>query len=106
MRKKPTGNLLIACAGGWALRSLLRARFARLLVDFRKERGNNVCVQAKSAKQRRKSSFETPPVYPDLSTRLDWPQVKKVIVHLLSTFNLLVRWGPITRISALLRRRF
>ena len=54
MRKKPTGNLLIACAGGWAPRSLLRARFARLL-DFRKERGNNVCVQAKSAKQRRKS---------------------------------------------------
>ena len=89
MRKKPTGNLLIACAGGWAPRSLLRARFARLLVDFRKERGNNVCVQAKSAKQRRKSSFETPPVYPDLSTRLDWPQVKKVIVHLLITFNLI-----------------
>ena len=83
MRKQPAGNLLIACAGGWAPRSLSRTRFGRLLVDFRKKRGNNVCVQAKSAKQRRKSCFGTSPVYPDLSTRLDRPQVKKAIVDFL-----------------------
>ena len=43
-------------------------------VDFRKERENIDCLQARlspSAKQRRNPSSETPHVFQDLSTRLD-----------------------------------
>ena len=53
----------------------------------RKEELNNVCVQAKSAKQRQKPSLGPTPLYPDLSMCLDWPQVEKSIVHLLITLK-------------------
>ena len=71
-----------------------------------------------SAKQRRNPCSGLPAVYPDLSTRHDWP-VKKGLCFVCrdrqsgwrEIRNALpvtrwVRWGSRTRISALLRRRY
>ena len=71
-----------------------------------------------SAKQRRNPCSGLPAVYPDLSTRHDWP-VKKGLCFVCrdrksgwrGIRNALpvirwVRWGSRTRISALLRRRY
>ena len=71
-----------------------------------------------SAKQRRNPCSGLPAVYPDLSTRHDWPVKKglcfvcrdrqsgwREIRNALPVIRL-VRWGSRTRISALLRRRY
>ena len=71
-----------------------------------------------SAKQRRNPCSGLPAVYPDLSTRHDWPVTKglcflcrdrqsgwREIRNALPVIRW-VRWGSRTRISALLRRRY
>ena len=67
-----------------------------------------------SVKQRRNPCSGPPPVYQDLSMRRDWP-VKKAFVDLPIRMkgnskpisgNSLSLWGPGTRISALLLRRY